>query len=125
MAVTNESSILIIDDSSTNIRLVSKMIEHLGHKIHIAKDGVQALRLLTKLKPNIILMDIKMPQMDGFECCKRIRSVASLGTIPIIFMSGSHGEDDIGKARLMGAQAYVTKPIDPEALINEINFQMS
>jgi len=125
MAVVTESSILIIDDSSTNIRLVSKMIEHLGHKIHIAKDGVQALKLLTKLKPSVILLDIQMPHMDGFECCQRIKSVASRATIPVIFMSGSHDEHDIGKARLIGAQAYVTKPIDAEVLINEINFQLS
>ncbi|WP_448547596.1 response regulator [Thalassotalea fusca] len=125
MALENESSILIIDDSSTNIRLVSNMVEHLGHKIHIAKNGVQALKLLTQLKPDVILMDIQMPHMDGFECCQRIKSVASRATIPVIFMSGSHDEDDIGKARLIGAQAYVTKPINPEALIKEINFHLS
>ncbi len=119
-----QSSILIVDDSKINIRLVSKMIATLGHQIHIAEDGVQALKLLTKIKPSLILLDIRMPRMDGFECCKRIKKSVSRADIPIIFMSGSHDQRDIAMAKSVGGKGYLTKPLDIKDLQQQIEFNM-
>ena len=120
MAVVTESSILIIDDSSTNIRLVSKMIEHLGHKIHIAKDGVQALKLLTKLKPSVILLDIQMPHMDGLEVCKRVRKFDA--NLPIIAVTANIFEADIRTYLDAGFTAHLGKPIDMSKLYRELKW---
>ncbi|WP_206482929.1 response regulator [Thalassotalea sp. G2M2-11] len=119
-----ESSILIVDDSKINVRIISKMIEELGHQIYVASNGIEALKLLTKFKPTIILMDIKMPKMDGFSCCQRIKRSASRADIPIIFMSGSHDKSDIDKAKAIGGKDYLTKPINIELLKQAIDFNM-
>ncbi len=119
-----KSSVLIVDDSTINIRIVSKMIEELKHQILVANSGIEALKLLTKESPNLILLDINMPDMDGFECCKRIKKSVSRAHIPIIFMSGSHDEQDKLKAKSIGGASYMTKPIDREQLLSEIEFQM-
>ena len=119
-----QSSILIVDDSNINVRLVSKMIANLGHKIFIAENGVEALKLLTRVKPSMILLDIKMPKMDGFACCQRIKKSASRADIPVVFMSGSHDKRDIAKAKAVGGIGYLTKPIDSHLLKKEIEFNM-
>ncbi|WP_286234032.1 response regulator [Thalassotalea sediminis] len=118
------SSILIVDDSSTNIRVICNQIKDLGHKIHIAKDGIQALELLTEIKPSMILMDISMPNMDGFECCKRIKQSESRRDIPVLIISGSNDEKDMRRALNVGASAYMTKPIDPKQLRTNIDYHM-
>lgn len=115
-----ETSVLIVDDSSLNIRVVSNIIAPHGYKIQVAKNGAQALKLLTKFKPTAIIMDIQMPNMSGFECCQRIKSIASRAHIPVIFLSGSHDEKDKKRAMDIGAKAYLTKPIDPELLLSEL-----
>jgi CheY-like chemotaxis protein len=114
------SDILIIDDSSINIRVVSNIIQPLGCKIFAAKSGLQALNLLVSFKPALIILDIQMPEMDGFECCKRIKSLSSRTDIPIIFLSGSHDEADQLQAADLGASAYLTKPFCADELITVV-----
>lgn len=111
------TDILIIDDSSINIRVVSNIIQPLGCKIFAAKSGLQALNLLTSFKPSLIILDIQMPEMDGFECCKRIKSISKRNDIPIVFLSGSHDEADQEQAAKLGASAYLTKPFCADELI--------
>ncbi|WP_085300538.1 response regulator [Cognaticolwellia mytili] len=115
-----DTDILIIDDSATNIRVVSNIIQPLGCKIFAAKSGPQALSLLTSFKPSLIILDIQMPEMNGFECCKRIKSVASRTDIPIVFLSGSHDEADQLQASDLGASAYLTKPFCADELISVV-----
>lgn len=112
--------VLIIDDSSINIRVVSNIIQPLGCKIFAAKSGLQALNLLITFKPSLIILDIQMPEMNGFECCKRIKSINSRTDIPIIFLSGSHDEADQLQAKALGANAYLTKPFCADELIDAV-----
>jgi putative two-component system response regulator len=118
------SSILIVDDSSLNISYISNIIEPMGHEIHIAKNGLQALKLLKTLRPSIILMDIGMPEMSGFECCQRIKKYKQLASIPVIFLTGSHDEADKVKAFSLGAKAYLTKPVRVKELERELEEHM-
>lgn len=115
------ASVLIVDDSSTNIRVVSNILAPFNYKIHIAKSGIQALNLLSKLNPDIILMDIQMPNMNGFECCERVNSILSPMTVPIIFLSGSNDEKDILKAKSVGGLDYITKPINADKLLKTLD----
>lgn len=117
-----DTSVLIVDDSSTNIKVVCNFIRDLGHRIHIAKDGVQALKLLANIKPSIIIMDAKMPNMDGFECCRRIKQSTRRKDIPVLFMSGSNDVKDMQRAENVGASEYLTKPIDADVLRSKIDF---
>ena len=121
MEVNNlNSDILIIDDSSINIRVVSNIIQPLGCKIFAAKSGLQALNLLISFKPALIILDIQMPEMDGFECYKRIKSIAARTDIPVIFLSGSHDEADQIQAADLGASVYLTKPFCADELIDTV-----
>ena len=114
------SSVLIVDDSSLNISYISNIIEPMGHQIHIAKSGLQALKLLKTLRPSIIIMDIGMPEMDGFECYQHIKKYKQLAHIPVIFVTGSHDEADKAKAISLGAKAYLTKPVRVTTLESEL-----
>jgi CheY-like chemotaxis protein len=118
------SEILLVDDSAFNTRYISQVITPLGYKLITAHTGQEALRLLTTGKPNLIIMDIQMPEMDGFECCEQIKKNAAYANIPVIFVTGSHDEKDKAKAMSMGAKAYLTKPINPDILISELEFNM-
>ena len=121
---TLKTSILIVDDSITALRHISNMIVPLGHKIHVAKSGLQALKLLTLINPSLILMDIGMPEMDGFECCERLKRSACRAHIPIIFLSGSHDDKDRVKAIELGATDYITKPVSQDALFAKLEYHM-
>lgn len=110
-------SVLIVDDSTLNIRFISNVISPLGYKTYVAKTGIQALAVLKKINPSIIIMDVNMPEMDGFDCCQHIKSSADKANIPIIFVSGSHDEKDKEKAIDLGAAAYITKPISVDTLV--------
>ncbi|MFT5757767.1 MAG: CheY-like chemotaxis protein [Alteromonadaceae bacterium] len=118
------SSVLIVDDSALNVSYISNIIEPLGHDIHIAKNGLQALKSLKTLRPSIIIMDIGMPEMSGFECCQQIKKYKQLANIPIIFLTGSHDEADKEKAFSLGAKAYLTKPVRIKTLENELEKHM-
>lgn len=119
------SDILIIDDSSTNIRVVSNIIQPIGCTIFAAKSGKQALNLLTSFKPALIILDIQMPEMNGFEFCKRIKSVSSRNDIPVIFLSGSHDVEDQLQATELGACAYLTKPFCADELLNAVRLELA
>jgi len=119
-----KSSILIVDDSTTALRHISNMIVPLGHKIHVAKSGLQALKLLTIINPTLILLDIGMPDMDGFECCERLKRSAGRAHIPIIILSGSHDDKDRVKAIDLGATDYITKPVSQDALFAKLEDHM-
>ena len=116
----SDTNVLIVDDSSINIRIVSRIIQPLGCKVFAAKSSLQALNLLISHKPSLIILDIKMPDMSGFECCKRIKSLTSRADIPIIFLSGSHDAADQLQAEKLGASAYLTKPFCADELINVV-----
>lgn len=115
-----ETSVLIVDDSSLNIRVISNIISPLGYRVFSAKSGEQALTFLTKRRPSMIIMDLKMPNMDGFECCARIKKIQNSATIPILILSGSNDLHDIHKAQSLGTSGYLTKPVNPEVLIEQL-----
>jgi len=118
------SSVLIVDDSSLNISYMSNIIEPMGHAVHSAKNGLQALKLLKTLQPSIIIMDITMPEMNGFECYQHIKKIKQLVNIPVIFVTGSHDDADKRRALELGAKAYLTKPIRVQTLESELEQYM-
>ena len=124
MVESLETSILIVDDSTINTRIIAKMISDLNHQVLIANSGPEALKLLTTFKPSLILLDIKMLKMDGFECCKRIKNSSSRADIPIIFISSSDCSQDRATAKQVGGASYLTKPVDVKELLSQIEFHL-
>lgn len=105
--------LLVIDDSQDMQRLVGMFLERDGHVVIRASNGKDGLRLLAKTDPDLVLLDIMMPEVDGWETCRRIREVSN---VPIIMLTAKSQERDIVRGLEMGADDYVTKPFDPSEL---------
>ncbi|MEO6655609.1 MAG: response regulator [Pyrinomonadaceae bacterium] len=113
-------TILIVDDSPTVRKLISGKLEKSGHNVVCAVDGVDALARLDEGLPDLVLLDITMPRMDGYEVCKRIRSNPDAKDIPVVMISGKDGFFDKVRGRMAGTTGYVTKPFGPETLMKAL-----
>ncbi|MCM8540640.1 MAG: response regulator [Lentisphaeraceae bacterium] len=117
----NEKRILIVDDTPTNIRvLVPILMEHGKFQINISNNGKDALKLLEKVRPDLILLDIMMPELDGFETCRIIKSDESLKDIPIIFLTAKNETEDLAKGFALGAADFVSKPFNSVELMARV-----
>jgi putative two-component system response regulator len=108
------AQILLVDDNTTNLQLLHETLDGRGYKLLIAKNGKTALSIAHKALPSLILLDIMMPEMDGYEVCRRLKADAATSQIPIIFITALVDEEDEAKGLSMGAVDYITKPINPE-----------
>jgi putative two-component system response regulator len=111
-----EDKILLVDDNTTNLQLLHETLDGLGYKLLIAKNGKTALAIAGKAKPSLVLLDIMMPEMDGYEVCRRLKSDEKTSQIPVIFISALADEEDEAKGLGLGAVDYITKPIKPELI---------
>jgi CheY-like chemotaxis protein len=103
--------VLIIDDAPGNLAVLSDMLSEADYRVLVATDGLSALEQIECLKPDIILLDIMMPGIDGFETCHRLKNNQSTAHIPIIFMTGLSELEDLLKGFGEGAVDYIVKPI--------------
>ena len=104
--------ILIIDDSIEHIKILIALLEH-QYDVYFAKSGKQGLELLPSINPDLILLDIVMPEMDGFAVCREIKLNEQWREIPIIFISAQIADEDETAGLELGAIDYVTKPFKP------------
>jgi len=106
--------VLLVDDLLFDVLLTRRAIEdcHVEHEIVVVSDGAEALRLLGSQKFDLVVLDIKMPRVDGFEVLKHIQNTPSLSQIPVVIVSGSQLEADRVRAEMLGASAYVHKSVD-------------
>ena len=102
--------ILIIDDMPKNIQMAMNMLKHEGYHMFYAKSASMAMPLIKKHAFTLILLDIMMPETDGFEFCKLLKSSSSTKDIPILFLSGKDSVEDIQKAYEVGGTDYIIKP---------------
>ena len=116
--------ILIVDDIAQNLQLLGATLNKKGYEIAIAKNGKQALSTIDKIPPDLVLLDIMMPEMDGYEVCKVIKSNPKTDHIPIIFLTGKTETDDVIKAFEVGASDYVTKPFHPAEILARVQTQL-
>ncbi|MGD8293611.1 MAG: response regulator [Desulfobacterales bacterium] len=109
----SEDIVLIVDDNTTNLQLLHETLEGIGYRLLIAKNGKTALAIAGKANPSLILLDIMMPEMDGYEVCRRLKSDEKTKQIPVIFITALADEDDEAKGLELGAVDYITKPFNP------------
>jgi signal transduction histidine kinase len=110
------STVLIVDDDPTARETLVAMLEGEGYDLHLAKDGRQALQMLKGLLPDLILLDVMMPALDGFEVCRRIRATPHLAEVPIILLTALDDRDSLLKGIESGADDFLTKPADRREL---------
>jgi twitching motility two-component system response regulator PilG len=118
-------SILVVDDSPTVRKLIAGKLEKCGHAVVCANDGVEALERLENFVPDLILLDITMPRLDGYQVCKQIRSNNSTKDVTVVMISGKDGFFDKVRGRMAGTTGYITKPFGPETLMKAVEMYLS
>ena len=118
-------NVLVAEDDKDLRRLLQFDLESGGFKVRLAENGKVALDMIRAKKPDCIILDVMMPVMDGFEACKRLKSINSTRDIPIIFLTARGATEDKVKAMGFEADDYMIKPFDFKELIARINLQIS
>ena len=117
--------VLVVDDSPDTLRMLTDALEDAGMTVLVALEGAQALAIVAKITPDVILMDAVMPSIDGFETCRRLKRNKTLAHVPVIFMTGLSETQDIIKGLEAGGVDYVTKPIVPDELLARIRVHLA
>lgn len=117
-------TVMVVDDSLTMRKVLSRSLEREGYLVITAKDGMDALQVLQETRPDIILLDIEMPRMDGFEFARNVRGDATTAGIPIIMISSRTAEKHQNRAKELGVNAFLGKPVQDDDLFTEINIQL-
>ena len=112
--------ILVVEDQEDNRRILYDLLTSAGYEIIQAENGKEALAAAARERPDLILMDIQLPLLDGYEATRRIKADPALRAIPIILVTSYALSGDETKARAAGCDAYVTKPYSPRALLAKI-----
>ncbi len=124
-SMPKEKKILVVDDSATVRKLIAGKLQKCGHEVYSAADGVEALEQLEKVTPDLVLLDITMPRMDGYQVCKAIRGNDAIKDIPVVMISGKDGFFDKVRGRMAGSTGYITKPFGPETLMKAVETYLS
>ena len=119
------NSILIVDDIADNLRYLQSLLSGAGYDVRIATSGEMAIKAVTKIPPSMILMDINMPSMNGYEACKIIKQLPTCSHIPVIFISANTGTEQICNAFDAGGCDYITKPFSHQEVMTRIKNQFS
>lgn len=116
--------ILIVDDNSTNLSILSQALKQVGLKVRMAMDGLTAINIAQQHSPELILLDIQMPGIDGFETCTRLKADSSTQAIPIIFMTSLADTESKVKGLSLGAVDYISKPFEEQEVIARVNVHL-
>jgi two-component system sensor histidine kinase/response regulator len=116
--------VLIVEDNMINLSVLVKSLEKIGLDISMAPDGETALKLIPELKPDLVLLDIILPAISGFEVCKEMKANEVSKEIPIIFITGKTDEEDILTAFTLGGVDYITKPFNPKEALARVQTQL-
>lgn len=112
--------ILVVDDTLENIQVLGIVLKKEGYVINVAQDGKTALEMVEKVQPNLILLDIVMPEMDGYEVCRRLKQNPETKEIPVIFLTAKADTESIVAGFETGAVDYITKPFRKQELLARV-----
>jgi len=112
--------ILIAEDERDIRELVTYTLEHHGYAVVASADGQRALELIASERPDLALLDVRMPRIDGYEVCRRLKADPQLQDIPVIFLSAKGQDSEVQAGLAAGAQAYIVKPFTMDRLISQV-----
>ena len=115
------SLVVVADDEEDILDLVTTVIERSGHEVLPVRDGAAALAAIRERRPDLVILDIAMPEVDGLEVLRRLRSDARTSELPVLLLSARAQEDDVRLAFATGANAYVKKPFSPGELSRRVD----
>ncbi len=109
--------ILVVDDERHIVRLVQVNLDRAGYEVAVAYDGIEALKKVSEDKPDMVILDVMMPRMDGFEVLKKLQADEDTKDIPVIMLTAKAQDADIFKGWSSGVSSYLTKPFNPRELL--------
>jgi two-component system, cell cycle response regulator DivK len=113
--------VLVIEDNERNLYLVTYLLERQGFQVCSARDGTSGIERAVAERPDLVILDIQLPQMDGYEVAKALRAVDALGDTPIVAVTSYAMPGDREKALAVGCNGYLEKPIEPLSFVEEIS----
>lgn len=113
--------ILIVDDAQVDRSSLEKIVSGAGHLVLLAESGAQAIERAKRDKPDLILMDVNMPDMDGFAATRKLKADEATKDIPIIFVTSKGQKADLAWGQMLGAKGYIVKPYSPEQILTQLN----
>ncbi len=119
-----KGNILVIEDNEQNLYLVRFILEKNDYQVHAAMDGQTGIDMADQLKPDLILLDIQLPVMDGYAVAQNLRANPQLSGIPIVAVTSHAMVGDREKAMAVGCNGYIEKPINPETFMSEVEFHL-
>ncbi|MBE9180197.1 hybrid sensor histidine kinase/response regulator [Oculatella sp. LEGE 06141] len=125
MINSQRNSILIVDDTPTNIKILFDCLKQSGFRVSVAKSGENALAKLQEMASDLVLLDVMMPGIDGFETCRRLKANSDTREIPVVFMTALSDVTDKVRGLKLGAVDYITKPIQIEEVLARINVHLA
>ncbi len=117
---TDHASVLIVDDNEHNLELIQAFLDELGGKIRLARDGAEAIAAVAAEQPDVILLDIMMPRMSGYQVCEKIKNNPATRDIPIIMVTALNEVGDVERALDAGADDFLTKPVNKLELLTRV-----
>jgi CheY-like chemotaxis protein len=124
--VSRKTTILVVDDEPDIVRIVTRIMESCDYEVVTAQDGFEALSAAQESKPDVIILDLNLPGMNGFEVCHRLRTTEATRAIPIVMMTAAYVSiDDARRGHTSGADEYVVKPFLREVLIHNVQRLLS
>jgi CheY-like chemotaxis protein len=123
--VGEKRRILVVDDDEVILRAVSQALARKGYEVATADSGAAAVDWLSEHQPDLVILDIVMPDMSGYEVCRILRLSSGTAQTPVIFLTSKKGRDDMDEATQAGSDLFLTKPILPSRLINMVEMFLS
>jgi CheY-like chemotaxis protein len=110
-------NVLVVDDNPDAAESMALVLESAGHAVRVAGDGLQALEVAREARPEVVLLDLGMPGMNGFEAARRLREDPALGPVTLVAVTGWSGDDDRRRTKAAGFAHHLTKPADPAQVL--------
>jgi twitching motility two-component system response regulator PilH len=115
--MSKDLKVLVVEDSIPQREMISDLLKNSGLKVAVAADGIEALEHIGEIKPDLVVLDIVMPRMNGYELCRRIKNDPTTNKVPVVMCSSKGEEFDRYWGMKQGADAYIAKPFQPAELI--------
>ena len=123
--MSSDGEVLLVDDTPENLRVLSDLLRDHGLKVRVASSGTMALRSVQARRPDLILLDVQMPELDGFETCRRLRLDPASATIPVLFLSASDAAADRIESFRVGGEDFISKPFQAEEVLARVTTHLA
>ena len=115
-----KQKVLVIDDEPEITEIISAFLSNAGYEVKVENSSVEGMNVVKSFMPDVILLDIMMPVMDGYEVCSKLKKEPTLAQIPVLFLTGKDAKDDAGMSFQSGGDLFIKKPFSCERLLNMV-----